>query len=152
MAKSVEAKSIRILGDSQLIMGQVNEMYEAKEKRMRKYLSRVMRFVKRFEKVDFVQIPREENVEADTIAKEASANESIDKSDEVQYMPSIDVPEVQQVDNRENWMTPIISYLKDGRLLEEKDEARKVRVRSARYVLMNKCYTREVSLSLTLDA
>ena len=104
---------------------------------MKKYLSRVMRLVKRFEKVDFVQIPREENVEADTIAKEASADESLEKSDEVQYMPSIDVQEVQQVDNRENWMTPIISYLKDGRLPEEKDEARKVRVRSARYVLMN---------------
>ena len=34
-------------------------------------------------------------------------------------------------------MTPIVSYLKDGRLPEEKDEAKKVRVRSARYVLMN---------------
>ena len=34
-------------------------------------------------------------------------------------------------------MTPIISYLKDGRLPEEKDEARKLRVRSARYVLMD---------------
>ena len=35
-------------------------------------------------------------------------------------------------------MTSIISYLKDGRLPEEKDEARKLRVRSARYVLMDK--------------
>ena len=102
LAKSVEAKSICVMGDSQLIMGQVNGMYEAKEERMKKYLGRVMRLVKRFEKADFVQIPREENVEANTIAKEASANESIEKSDEVQYMPSIDVPEVQQVDNREN--------------------------------------------------
>ena len=34
-------------------------------------------------------------------------------------------------------MTPIVSYLKDGRLPEEKDEARKLRVRSARYVLMD---------------
>ena len=50
---------------------------------MKKYLSRVMHLVKRFEKADFVQILREENVEADTITKEASANESIDKSDEV---------------------------------------------------------------------
>ncbi|XP_050258937.1 uncharacterized protein LOC126703927 [Quercus robur] len=137
LAKSVEAKSIRVMGDSQLIMGQVNGMYEAREGRMKKYLSRVMRLVKRFEKADFVQIPREENVEADTIAKEASADESLEKSDEVQYMPSIDAQEVQQVDDRESWMTPIISYLKDGRLPEEKDEARKVRVRSARYVLMN---------------
>ena len=137
LAKSVEAKSILVLGDSQLIMGQVNGMYEAKEERMKKYLSRVMRLMKIFEKVDFVQIPREEIVEADTIAKEVSANESMDEYDEVQYMPSIDVPEVQQVDSRGNWMTPIISYLKDGRLPEEKDEARKLRVRSARYVLMN---------------
>ena len=137
MAKSVEAKSILVLGDSQLVMGQVNGIYEAKEERMRKYLNRVMRLIKRFEKADFVQIPREENVEADTIAKEASTNESMDESDEVQYMPSIDVPKVQQVDSRGNWMTPIISYLKDGRLPEEKDEARKLRVRSARYVLMN---------------
>ena len=35
-------------------------------------------------------------------------------------------------------MTLIISYLKDGRLPEEKDEAWKLRVRSARYVLMEK--------------
>ena len=59
-----------------MIMGQVNGTYEAKEERMKKYLGRVMRLVKRFEKADFVQIPREKNVEADTIAKEVSANES----------------------------------------------------------------------------
>ena len=34
-------------------------------------------------------------------------------------------------------MTPIISYLKDGKLLEGKDEAKKLRVRSARYLLMD---------------
>ena len=34
-------------------------------------------------------------------------------------------------------MTPIISYLKDGSLPERKDEARRLRVRSARYVLLN---------------
>ena len=73
-----------------------------------------MRLMKRFEKAEFVQIPKEENVEVDTIAKEASANEYMDESDEIQYMPSIDTPEVQQVENRGNWMTPIISYLKDG--------------------------------------
>ena len=54
LAKSVEAKSIVVLGDSQLIMGQVNGMYEVKEEQMRKYLSRVMRLIIRFEKADFV--------------------------------------------------------------------------------------------------
>ena len=97
-----------------MIIGQVNGIYEAKEERMRKYLSKVMRLMKRFEEASFIQIPREENVEADTIAKEASANESTDEFDEIQYMPSIDIPEVQQVECRGNWMTPIVSYLKDG--------------------------------------
>ncbi|XP_030969728.1 uncharacterized protein LOC115990004 [Quercus lobata] len=132
LAKFVETKSILFLGDSQLVMGQVNGMYEVKEERMRKYLSRVMCLMKRFEKTDFVQIPKEENVEADTIAKEASANEYMDEFDEVQYMSSIDIPEVQQVESRGNLITPIISYLRDGRLPEEKDEARKLRVRSTR--------------------
>ena len=34
-------------------------------------------------------------------------------------------------------MTPIISYLKEGKLPEGKDEARKLRVRVARYLLMD---------------
>ena len=34
-------------------------------------------------------------------------------------------------------MTPIVSYLMDGRLLEEKDEARKLKIKSARYILMD---------------
>ena len=34
-------------------------------------------------------------------------------------------------------MTPIIVYLGDGRLLEERDEAKKLRIRSAKYVLID---------------
>ena len=97
-----------------MVMGQMNGMYEAKEERMSKYLSRIMRLMKRFEEANFVQVPREENVEVDTITKEALANESMDEFDEIQYMPSIDILEVQQVESRGNWMTPIVSYLKDG--------------------------------------
>ena len=80
---------------------------------MRKYLNRVTCFMKRFQEADFVQIPREKNVEANTLAKEASANEAMDEFDEIQYIPSIDILEVQQVESRGNWMTPIVSYLKD---------------------------------------
>ncbi|XP_030970256.1 uncharacterized protein LOC115990580 [Quercus lobata] len=96
LAKSVEANSILVLGDSQ-----------------------------------------EENVEADILAKEASANEAVDELDAVQYMPSIDLPEMLQIEGDENWITPIVSYLKDGRLPEEKGEARKFKIKLARYILMD---------------
>ena len=42
LAKSIEAKSILILGDSQLVMSQVNGTCEAKEERMKKYLEKVL--------------------------------------------------------------------------------------------------------------
>ena len=76
-------------------------------------------------------------MEANALVKEASVNQPMDEFDEVQYIPSIDISEVLQVQNEGNWMTPIISYLKDGSLLEGKDEARRLRIRSARYVLLN---------------
>ena len=120
-----------------MVMGQVNGTWEAKEERMKKYLEKVLQLVKKFKETNFIQISREENVEADALAKEASANEPIDEFDEVQYIPNIYLPEVLQVQNEENWMTPIISYLKDRSLLEGKDEATKLRVRLARYVLLN---------------
>ena len=103
---------------------------------MKKYLEKVLRLVKKFKEANFVQILREENVEADTLAKEASVTGATDEFDEVQYVPSIDLPEVQQIENEENWMTPIVSYLKDGKLSKGKDEARKLKVRAAMYFLM----------------
>ena len=52
-------------------------------------------------------------------------------------MPSIDLPEMLQIEGNENWMTLIVTYLKDIRLLELKDEARKLKVKLARYILMD---------------
>ena len=102
LAKFVEAESILILGDSQLIIGQVNRTYKAKEERMRKYLSKVVRLVKMFKEANFVQILREENMEADTLAKEASMNEAMDGFDEIQYMPSINLLEILQIGGEKN--------------------------------------------------
>ena len=95
MAKSLEAESIVIQGDSQLVIGQVNGTCEAKEEQMKKYFNRVRRLVKKFKEASFIQVPREENMKADTLAKAMSTEGSMDEFDEFQYMPSIDLPEVQ---------------------------------------------------------
>ena len=83
MDKSLEVESITVQGDSQLIMGQVNETCEAKEKRIKKYLNKVKWLIMKFKEASFLQVPREENVEANALAKATSADGSVDELDEV---------------------------------------------------------------------
>ena len=64
-------------------MGQVNGTYEAKEGRMKRYLEKVLRLVKKFKEANFVQVPREENMETDTLVKEASTTRARDEFNEV---------------------------------------------------------------------
>ena len=135
MAKSLRVESVVVQGDSQLIINQVNGMCEAKKDRMKKYLSKVKQLVKKFKEASFVQPLREENVEANALAKAASAGKAMDEYDKVQYMPSINLPEIQQVEGEEDWMAPIVIYLKDDRLSEDKDEARRLRIKATKYVL-----------------
>ena len=85
-----------------MIIGQINGTYEAKEERMKKYLSRVKRPIKKFKEASFFQILREENMKADALAKKALADGQVDELNEVQYMPSIDLLEVQQIGGEVN--------------------------------------------------
>ena len=116
LAKLLGTELVLVQGDSQLVIGQVNGTCKAKDERMKKYLNKMRRLIRKFSEAHFVQIPREENMEADFLAKEASVSELTDEFDEIQYMPSIDLLEVQQIGGDENWMTPIFGYLKEGKL------------------------------------
>ena len=104
---------------------------------MKKYLNKVKQLVKKFKEASFVQVLREENMEADVLVKVASVEGAMDEYDKVQYMPSINLPDVQQIEGEENWMTLIVVYLKDGMLPKDKDEARKLRIKAAKYVLID---------------
>ena len=78
-----------------MIIGQVNGTCEAKEARMKRYLSKVRHCVKSFTLAKFQQILREEYMEADSLAKAPSVDGIINEQVKVQYIPSIDVLEVQ---------------------------------------------------------
>ena len=54
----------------------------------------------------------------------------------IQLLPLIDGVEVQEIDLRRNWTTPIVSYLKDGTLLDGKEAARKLKIQVACFVLI----------------
>ncbi len=65
LSKNMRIKNLIVKSDSQLIIGQVKGEYEAREDRMKKYLTFVQNLLSHFKKVEFLRIPREENVDAD---------------------------------------------------------------------------------------
>jgi hypothetical protein len=103
---------------------------------MTKYLKLVRNAMKWFDEVILVQVPREQNTEADALAKLASSDEATDQHIEVQYSPSHLEEEVSLIDTSNSWMTPIINYLEDETLPSDPVEARKLKVRSTRFILI----------------
>ena len=72
LAKATEAKNVVMHCDSQVVTSQINGGYKCKNERMKRYLEEVNFRIRNLE-VKIVQIPREENECADSLAKAASA-------------------------------------------------------------------------------
>ena len=93
VGKVVGAKNLLLQSDSKLVIGQIKEEYEAKKERMQKYLRLTKHLTQEFDKVEFVQIPRSQNMIVDEIVKLASLEEkptNLDLEMEVQKHPSIE--------------------------------------------------------------
>ena len=69
MAKELIAESVVIQGDSPLIIGLVNGTCKAKEEQMKRYLSKFKHCIKGLTTTKFYQVPREENMEANSLAR-----------------------------------------------------------------------------------
>uniref|UniRef100_A0A2N9GE62 Uncharacterized protein n=1 Tax=Fagus sylvatica TaxID=28930 RepID=A0A2N9GE62_FAGSY len=106
MAKVLGATELEVLSDSQLVVGQVNGDYEAKEGRMQ---------------------------QADQLAKSASSSTSDDKIKVVQQS-SLQTTEMNPVHAETSWMTPIISYLQRGTLPDNLTRSQTIKD-EANYVL-----------------
>ena len=61
--------------DLKLVVGQIKGDYEAKEERMQKYVRLTRHLIQEFDKVEFEQIPRSQNMIADEVSKQASSDE-----------------------------------------------------------------------------
>ena len=99
---------------------------------MKKYLEQVRRRVDNLQ-AKIIQIHRGENEQADRLAKAASAEHMITLDNVlsfVQLSPLIDSINVQEIVLEDNWTTPLVSYLKNGVLLDGKEAARKLKVQA----------------------
>uniref|UniRef100_A0A2N9FLZ5 Uncharacterized protein n=1 Tax=Fagus sylvatica TaxID=28930 RepID=A0A2N9FLZ5_FAGSY len=134
-AKILGATELDVHSDSQLVVGQVNGDYEAKEGRMQQYLQLVRHQISQFREVRLCRVPREQNTEADQLAKSASSSTVDDKIKTVQQS-SLQTTKMNPIHTEISWMTPIISYLQRGTLPDNRHEARRLKVRASRFLML----------------
>ncbi|XP_075654951.1 uncharacterized protein LOC142625135 [Castanea sativa] len=122
------------------IKAQAKGDYETKEERIQKYLKIVEQLSQHFDSLDFVQIPRAKNIEVDFLASLTLSDDYNVPSElciEIRGQPSIEGEQVLKIKEQEEWMTPIVHYLKEEWLPEDKTEARKIQIRAARFVIID---------------
>ena len=74
MVQRLRGKSIKLLSDSRLVVGQVKGEFEAKDERMQGYLSQVKCLQSEFDSFDLLHISRNGNAHADSLAMLATSS------------------------------------------------------------------------------
>ena len=123
---------MEVFSNSRLVVDQVKEELEAKDVRMQGYLSQVKHLQLDFESFDMSHISRSGNTHVDSLATLAASSaqglprvilvEDLRRADRVKK----DMVQIHQVRVGPSWMDPIVSFLKDDTLPEEKSEAKKI--------------------------
>uniref|UniRef100_A0A2N9GLJ3 Uncharacterized protein n=1 Tax=Fagus sylvatica TaxID=28930 RepID=A0A2N9GLJ3_FAGSY len=137
-AKKLGAKHLQIFCDSQLVANQISGEYQARDDRMLAYLAAARTLLAEFNSTHIAQIEREHNSHVDILAKLATALESdIQRTVCIETLdqPSFQDQEVSvySVSSQPSWMDPILSYLKDNKLPEDKKEAKMIKRKAPRY-------------------
>ncbi|XP_022157626.1 uncharacterized protein LOC111024288 [Momordica charantia] len=152
MTRGLGASHLQIFSDSQLIVNQIKEEYKTKDSRMEKYLGKVRSHLTHFQAYEISKIPRSQNSNVDVLAKLASAYKTnLARSVLVKILdnPSILELDMMEVDSKPlSWMDPIRNFL-EGNIPINPKEAKKMRRKTARYLLRDETmYQRGFSLPL----
>ena len=136
----MEEDQLEVSSDSQLVVKQIEDSYEARGEKMILYLKKVRELLKKFTRVQVKHVPRAENSRADALVKLATASqEDLGKLIPVEHLPepsvSIEDGEVSPVMSEPSWIDHIWDYLVDGTLPSDPKEASKLRARSARFTV-----------------
>ncbi|KAL5550179.1 hypothetical protein UlMin_000355 [Ulmus minor] len=108
---------------------------------MTAYLEKFRELLGQFDTIVITQVPKSDNSNADALARLATSLENnLLKIVPVEVLetPSIVKSElIAQVAALPSWMDPFISYLHDGVLSNDRDQARSLCLRATRYLFKN---------------
>lgn len=128
-----------MFSNSRLVVGQVNGELEARDERMQDYLDQAKCLQSRFNSFSLLHIPRSGNTHANSLATlVTSSAQSLPRVILVEdsYKPSVKKREVIHVHHIRvglSWMDPLVLFLKEDILPEEKTEADKIRRNASRF-------------------
>ena len=121
-------------------MSQVNGEYTTKDDRMATYLNIVTTWKFKFSRCNFIQVSRSENSRADSLAIASIVDFQFRREIPVEYIPKPSIhksdEEVLHLDTSPGWRAPIVSYLKNGTLSDNKAEAQMLQHLVTRYILL----------------
>ncbi|XP_027357465.1 uncharacterized protein LOC113866866 [Abrus precatorius] len=150
LAKEIRVKRITSWSDSKIVAEQVNDTYQVRDPVMLKYYQEFKKIKNEFDEVCVRHTPRNMNERADRLARLASQRKPGQLHNMVRQeilQPSITKQEFMDVENSShNWMTPLFGYIIDGSLPEDTTSAIKIKMHTAKYLLLGKhLYRRGIS-------
>ncbi|XP_073061728.1 uncharacterized protein [Primulina eburnea] len=132
LALAAGARRLVAHSDSQLVVNQVRGDYEAKEVKMKGYLTRINELLTCLENLEVKQIPRTENDIADRLAKLGSSITIIDSRNITLLTYDQDEADVEGLDilcahqDEPSCRDEITNYLLNGGIPQDPSEARKL--------------------------
>ena len=141
MVEKLGGKSINMFSDSRLIVDQVNRELEARDERMQEYLDQAKCLRSRFDFFSLLHVSRSGNTHADSLATLATSSaQCLPRVILVEdlHRPSMvkaEMVHVHSVRAGPSWMDPLVLFLKEDALSEEKSEADKIRRKASRFWL-----------------
>ncbi|XP_077217977.1 uncharacterized protein LOC143852477 [Tasmannia lanceolata] len=104
MAVQTSAQRLKAYCDSQLVANQIQGVYEARDERMIKYLSKVHQLAGKFKNFEVIRIPRRENTKADVLSKLAASGYTTRRSICMEFLKKSSIEnkavEVMQVEHK----------------------------------------------------
>jgi ribonuclease HI len=139
LALSMDIRNMLVYGDSQLVVRQINGIYEVHKLELVPYYKVMQRLVNKFEHIQIAHIPHGKNASANTLAKLTAVLVLLDgepaqiKIEERWLLPAVLelVPEEYEVDRvsimavkEDDWRKPLFDYFNHGILLNDHVERR----------------------------
>ncbi|XP_019175767.1 PREDICTED: uncharacterized protein LOC109171093 [Ipomoea nil] len=133
LAQALQARNLKIRSDSRLVVGHVNNQFEAREDRMRQYRDVVQRLLASVERWELAQIPRTDNGEADLLSRVAQGVEDhLSYVSKIARTIDIDAPSIGKdevlavIPSPDEWMQEMIRYKEQSLAPHEPQRARKI--------------------------